>query len=1428
DVLKQPVMLIINQAAGQSGIKTLAVNDRTLFGSSFEKYKQVLDVAYHGIQLGNKKRFIWPSTWRNKVDLALEDMRVTLFKKPDHICVKLLEAEGNIGIICKCIDFQSSSGVPKDEWDQIQHTFEKISTNLIYCGELWKEEKKSLPKRRALSELLKLLHNCGLAKRRSEFIEDQSVKNKLSRWFLQPSYIMEHLLLKEGRLSSGNVDVASQEKVQSLSMDNLETVWKTSNEYFFKSISSLGRLQKVCSNFHKDFTLEQANNSVSYLDHLVEIQTSHRAAAYDLALGLELLKKHSLPLQNLFSSGFGGSFSHNQEIVSKCMWRQKQLFDTMCNILDDECLLLKSVENNHLSSCQSVGAAASQIHLFLEKFAPEFKKSKEMLDNYLFGECGSLISTSVVLYPYGITKQMEQFVQQNFMLIKGFKEQLLAIREQDLNAGLAKKVLLDHFEDIITNGNLLDEYYNSALEERNKSEKNHDASDISRAEVRFTESLRKTCKQIVDGFDLVNSVNNRLDRSEDYLGNINTWQILLTSRVKSLQLHAINDGLVETLNSARNLMDLYGNEETNIDLVEAQLKHLYSLLDLVISFGNGLLNDFMVAHSTLSMVTHALAEIFASLYSQGFGCSTENEEEDNGAQDTTGTGMGEGAGVKDVSEQIEDEDQLLGTEKAGEEQDALNDVPSKNDKGIEMEQDFNADAFSVSEDETDDENNDEGDEPELDSAMGETGDDSKIVDEKLGENEDDENDENPEKNEKYETGPSVKDNDPSGRELRAKEDDVATTDEAGELDPDESNKHNDENDDNVPDDGNDDVEDMNVDKDEAFSEPTGLKPDEPIVDPDDDIDMNQQDDVDHNEDEGTETVDESAEGEEENNQENPGENGPESLTETFEMETEEADQENQQESKTDADMDEQKNDITTPAANNFDTEHQQNYESATQPNSGSNAASMRNVASEVTWSNSDDMQSELAPIHGLPKSSQNEVSVAGSSKAGKLNDEQISQIPEVEPSSLQKSEPNPLRNIGDALEGWKERAKVSVDLEENKNDPMDDMDGGDEDQNADEYGFTSGLEKGTAQALGSAAADQVDKNIDRKEPVNGDGDGGPADQKDDSEMDIEDQHHESQAVKNYPLNIGNTIHDKMEVEKTEILDEASEIFNPIEDVDISHLESSVCVKRSYPTDDISQFGALSVVDDDMGKSHDLEDVSAEMKDSATALWRKYELQTTRLSQELAEQLRLVMEPTLASKLQGDYKTGKRINMKKVIPYIAICRAMSQLEVGNLAVASFGKKGNIKLLHDFDQPFTGEAGVKMVSSLTFKQENTIADEPMVDLLKYLNNTLDSAVINARLPSGQNPLEQLVLIIADGRLHEKENLKRCVRDILSKKRMVAFLLMDNPKESITEVLEASFEGGKCGLVKYMDSFPFPFYVVLKDIESLPRTLADLLRQ
>lgn len=42
------------------------------------------------------------------------------------------------------------------------------------------------------------------------------------------------------------------------------------------------------------------------------------------------------------------------------------------------------------------------------------------------------------------------------------------------------------------------------------------------------------------------------------------------------------------------------------------------------------------------------------------------------------------------------------------------------------------------------------------------------------------------------------------------------------------------------------------------------------------------------------------------------------------------------------------------------------------------------------------------------------------------------------------------------------------------------------------------------------------------------------------------------------------------------------------------------------------------------------------------------------------------------------------------------------------------------------------------------------------------------------------------------------------------------------------EASFEGEKLSFTKYLKTFPFPYYIILRNIETLPRTLADLLRQ
>jgi midasin len=196
--------------------------------------------------------------------------------------------------------------------------------------------------------------------------------------------------------------------------------------------------------------------------------------------------------------------------------------------------------------------------------------------------------------------------------------------------------------------------------------------------------------------------------------------------------------------------------------------------------------------------------------------------------------------------------------------------------------------------------------------------------------------------------------------------------------------------------------------------------------------------------------------------------------------------------------------------------------------------------------------------------------------------------------------------------------------------------------------------------------------------------------------------------------------------------------------------------------------------------------------------------TGALSGELAEQLRLILEPTLASRLQGDFRTGKRLNMRKIIPYIAsdfrkdkiwlrrsrpsqrkyqvvlaiddsksmaenacghlalesmvlLARAMARLEVGELGVVAFGSGGGgsdedanaaaVRTLHPLGAPFTDQGGPALVSQFTFAQDNTLADQPMVGLLKTLDAQLGVARENLR--GGSDQLQQLCLIIADGR-------------------------------------------------------------------------------
>ncbi|KAF6262490.1 hypothetical protein COO60DRAFT_1699221 [Scenedesmus sp. NREL 46B-D3] len=326
-----------------------------------------------------------------------------------------------------------------------------------------------------------------------------------------------------------------------------------------------------------------------------------------------------------------------------------------------------------------------------------------------------------------------------------------------------------------------------------------------------------------------------------------------------------------------------------------------------------------------------------------------------------------------------------------------------------------------------------------------------------------------------------------------------------------------------------------------------------------------------------------------------------------------------------------------------------------------------------------------------------------------------------------------------------------------------------------------------------------------------------------------------------------------------------------------------------------------------------------------AVWSRCEALVSGLSGELTEQLRLILEPSLASRLGGEFRSGKRLNMKRVIGYIAsqfrrdkiwmrrsrpdkrryqvvvavddsrsmaengagafalealalLCKAMSRLEVGELGVVSYGGGGGVRPLQPLEVAFSDAAGPGIMSALKFDQDNTITDRPMLQLVEAVQHLLEVARhrVGARGGGGSSSdLRQLLLVLGDGRFHEKEALLGAVRRLVEVQGVCpVFIALDTATasgssgagvgagsstgvtgtagassggstsrpgssssgrggsagkgSSLLDMQSVRFVDGKPVFERYLDSFPFPYYIVLRDIAALPATLADLLRQ
>ncbi|CAI2351338.1 unnamed protein product [Caenorhabditis sp. 36 PRJEB53466] len=260
-------------------------------------------------------------------------------------------------------------------------------------------------------------------------------------------------------------------------------------------------------------------------------------------------------------------------------------------------------------------------------------------------------------------------------------------------------------------------------------------------------------------------------------------------------------------------------------------------------------------------------------------------------------------------------------------------------------------------------------------------------------------------------------------------------------------------------------------------------------------------------------------------------------------------------------------------------------------------------------------------------------------------------------------------------------------------------------------------------------------------------------------------------------------------------------------------------------------------------------------------WAEMSRTVGMLAAELAENLRLLLEPQRANKMQGDYRSGKRLNMRRLIPYIAseyrkdriwmrrtkraqreyqimiavddsesmnengihqstcesVCiveDALRRCDAGRVSVCSFG--GDVSTIIPFGEA-SATSSIEMLKQMTFSQKKT----DLLLLLKTAKQQLDEI----RTPTS----EQMLIVISDGRgaLSQGADKVRAVYSALQGVT-VLFVILDSGKKSIEDHTVASFKDNKVVLTPYLSLFPFPFYAIVKSVHQLPSIISESIRQ
>ncbi|KAN0063854.1 AAA ATPase midasin [Thecaphora frezii] len=590
----------------------------------------------------------------------------------------------------------------------------------------------------------------------------------------------------------------------------------------------------------------------------------------------------------------------------------------------------------------------------------------------------------------------------------------------------------------------------------------------------------------------------------------------------------------------------------------------------------------------------------------------------------------------------------------------------------------------------------------------------------------------------------------------------------------------------------------------------------------------------------------------------------------------------------------------------------------------------RRVEAQLSTADADDGTMDQDDEAALP-TDQEASAGGGSSRAQWPQPPRAVQDAVEPPSAAEMDESNPMRSLGDALEEFRKRLDEIRDATDGDDDQGDEMQRDDEEAKRDGEGMpeTGDVEHVThddnaeSQALGAAEDEEDAKKLGNVELDDDDADAKadakprpqaeaerteadeaearapmelemPAEAADETEEGAPNQAQQKALM---PSDIRPRLTAEQEAQAAAAADRDDEA-DPLTHVASDDDDDDESEHDPLPDEEREAASAalLSSLETFRQLDSDVDDASRAAK--AADLWRSYTALTSDLAFSLCESLRLILAPTLATRLSGDYRTGKRLNMRKIVPFIAsdfakdkiwlrrtkpskreyqvllaiddsrsmaesravhlafqtlslVAGALKRLEVGEVGIVKFGE--SVESLIGFEAEWNEAQGGKVVERLRFEQKNT-------DVLAMVRQSLEMLEEQKQRKGsggagGRGELRQLQIVVSDGICQDHEKVKAMVRRANEAKVVLVFVVVDSisplpsaPRSTTAPAAAAAAGGGKASILdmnsvtyetdaagrlqlrmkRYLDTFPFDYYVVVRDVEALPGVLVETLRQ